>query len=103
HDDLLLGAASDDGQDAWPHRSHDRRVTGQHAEVALGAGNIDLIDVAGEGQFFRRDKIEVEGGHVSSVSSSVTCGLDPRVHQKSLSMDCRVEPGNDDMMELTPP
>ena len=37
---------------------------GQHAEVTLGAGDVDLIDFAGEGQLFRRDEIEMEGGHV---------------------------------------
>ncbi len=56
--------SDDDGQDARTHRGHDRRVPGEHAEVALGAGNVDLIDFAGEGQLFRRDKIEVKRGHL---------------------------------------
>ena len=42
-------------------------MAGEHAEVALGAGHVDLIDLAGEQQLFRRDEIEVEGGHVAQV------------------------------------
>ena len=38
-------------------------MSGEHAEIALDAGNVDLIDFAGEGEFFRRNEIEVEGGH----------------------------------------
>ena len=40
-----------------------RRMTGQHAEVALGAGHIDLIDFAGKRNLVRRHEFEVEGGH----------------------------------------
>ena len=54
---------ADHRQDARPDRGHDRRMTGEHAEIALDAGNVDLIDLAGEGELFRRDEIEVEGGH----------------------------------------
>ena len=53
----------DHGQDARPDRGHDRRMSGEHAEIALDAGNVDLIDLAGEGELFGRDEIEVEGGH----------------------------------------
>src|ERR1700733_8724504 len=38
-------------------------MSGQYAEITLGAGNVDLIDLAGEGEFFRRDQIEMEGRH----------------------------------------
>jgi hypothetical protein len=39
-------------------------MSGEHTEITLNAGDIDLIDFAGEDEFFRRDKIEVEGGHL---------------------------------------
>src|SRR5262249_11004068 len=64
HDDLDAVAAGDDGQDAGTQRGHDRSMTGQHAEIAFRAGNVDLIDLAGEGELFRRYEIEVEGGHI---------------------------------------
>ena len=38
-------------------------MTSQHAEVTLDAGNVDLVDFARERELFRRDEIEVEGGH----------------------------------------
>jgi hypothetical protein len=38
-------------------------VTGEHAEITLNAGNVDLIDFTGEGELFRRHEIEMEGGH----------------------------------------
>ena len=63
HDDLLLRAARRHRQDARPDRGHDRRMSGEHAEITLDAGNVDLIDFAGEGELFGRDEIEVEGGH----------------------------------------
>jgi hypothetical protein len=34
-------------------------MAGQHTEVALDTGDIDLIDFSGEGEFFRRNEIEV--------------------------------------------
>ena len=37
-----------DRHDAGAQQRDQRRVAGQHAEVALGAGHIDLIDLAGE-------------------------------------------------------
>ena len=37
--------------------------SGQHAEIAFGARDIDLIDFTRESELFRRDEIEVEGGH----------------------------------------
>ena len=38
-------------------------MTGEHAEITLGAWHIDLLDVAGEQELFGRDQIEVECGH----------------------------------------
>src|SRR6185312_6708286 len=35
------------------------------------AGNIDLVDLAGEGELFGRDEIEVEGGHGKPASSEL--------------------------------
>ena len=35
----------------------------QNAEITFGAGNIDLIDLAREGDLFRRDEIEMESSH----------------------------------------
>src|SRR5262245_1445337 len=50
-------------QDARPTQSDERRVAGEHAEVAFGTRHVDLLDVAGEQELLGRDKIEVEGGH----------------------------------------
>src|SRR5882757_10242718 len=58
-----------DGQDARTNRSDNRRMTGQHAEIAFHAGDVNLIDFAGEGEFFGRNQIEVEGGHGEPASS----------------------------------
>src|SRR3954470_5398872 len=63
HDDLLVLAAGGHGENAGPDRGNDRRMSRQHAEVTLDAGNIALVDLAREGELFRRDEIEVEGGH----------------------------------------
>jgi hypothetical protein len=41
-------------------------MSGQHAEITFEAGNVDLIDISGEGELFRGDEIEVKGGHVES-------------------------------------
>ena len=38
-------------------------MAGEHAEVALRARYVDLLNVAGEQQFLGRDEIEMEGGH----------------------------------------
>src|SRR5258706_10711217 len=92
HDDLLMDAARRQRENAGPDRSHDRCVSGEHAEIALDAGNVNLVDLAGEGELFGGDEIEVEGGHTLSALSAVNRGLDPRVHlsKTSSSMDCRV-------------
>ncbi len=48
-----------------PGRSdgHQRRMAGKNAHVAFGAGQIDLIDVAGEQHAFRRDELEMQLSH----------------------------------------
>src|SRR3984885_1271124 len=74
HDDLLLRPARYHRQDARPDRGHNRRMTGQHAEVALDPGNVDLIDLAGEGELFGRDEIEVKGGHDLPSEGEVASG-----------------------------
>src|SRR5438477_588141 len=38
-------------------------MSGQHAEVAFCAGDVDLIHFAGEGELFGGNEIEMEGGH----------------------------------------
>jgi hypothetical protein len=38
-------------------------MSGQHAEIAFRAGDVNLVDFAGEGELFGGDEIEVEGGH----------------------------------------
>src|SRR5207302_4887031 len=63
HDDFLMRPAAGDGQDARADRRDDRRMSGEHAEIAFHAGNVNLIDLAGEGELFGRDEIEVEGSH----------------------------------------
>src|ERR1700710_2196354 len=50
HDDLLVRAAGGDGEDARADRGHDRRMSGQNAEIAFRAGDVNLIDFAGEGE-----------------------------------------------------
>ena len=42
-------------------------MAGEHAEIALDAGDVNLIDFAGEGEFFRGDEIEMEGSRGRSV------------------------------------
>ena len=56
------------GTNAGDHR----RMTGEHAEVTLGARNVDLIDLTGKQQLLGRYEIELEGGHrcLLPVSSS---------------------------------
>src|ERR1700716_2944402 len=77
-------------------------MSGEHAEIALDAGDVDLIDLAGESELFGRDEIEMEGGHGDALSA-VTRGLDRgSIEQKtSFQMDCRVKPGNDNL-NVTP-
>src|SRR5262249_8649584 len=84
HDDLLLLTAGDDGQDARPHRGHDRRMTRQHAEIALEAGNVDLVDLAGECELFGRDEIEVEGGHSEPANSEWRIARGEEAEQRKL-------------------
>ena len=63
HDELALLASGRDGHDAGADQRDQRRMAGQHAEVALGAGHIDLIDLAGKRDLLRRHEFEVERGH----------------------------------------
>src|SRR3977135_3772192 len=74
-------------------------MSGEHAEIALDAGDVDLIDLAGESEFFRRDEIEMEGGHGDALSQLSLAGLTRgSIEQKTSSqMDCRVKPGNDNL------
>ena len=73
HDHLLVRAAGGDGRDYRTDRGDDRRMAGRHAEIAFHAGDVNLIDFAGEGEFFGgRQQIEVEGGHRESAVSATT-------------------------------
>ena len=63
HDDLLLAAIRAHRQDAGADDGDERRMSGEHAEIALGARNVDLLDFTGEQKLFRRHEIEVESGH----------------------------------------
>src|SRR6478752_10355677 len=67
HNELLMRAARGNREDSRPDRGDDRRMAGEHAEIALDAGDVNLIDFAGEGEFFRGDEIEMEGSHGGSV------------------------------------
>ena len=46
-DDRLARAAAKDGEDPRPQRRHQWRMASENAHVALGAGQVDLIHVAG--------------------------------------------------------
>eukprot|EP01035_Chromulina_nebulosa_P001682 gene1682-2272_t len=50
-----------DRQRAVADRRHERRVMLEHAEVALGAGHDDHINVLRADQLFRRDEFEGSG------------------------------------------
>ena len=65
HDHALRLSVDGDRHDAGPQRRDERRMSGEHAEIALGARHVDLIDFAGEEELLGRDEIEVEGGHRS--------------------------------------
>lgn len=67
HNELLMRAARGHREDSRPDRGDDRRMAGEHAEIALDAGDVNLIDFAGEGEFFRGDEIEMEGSRGRSV------------------------------------
>ncbi len=45
-------------------------MTGQNAHVAFGAGQIHLIDVAGEQHAFRRDKFEMQVAAMAYASAA---------------------------------
>jgi hypothetical protein len=44
---------------AGPQRRDQGRMTCQYAQVALAAGQVDLVDVAGKQELLGRDEIEV--------------------------------------------
>ena len=75
HDDFFVAAAAGHGENSRPDRRHHRGVAREHAEIALDAGDINLVDFAGEGELFRRDEIEVEGGHGDLLSRLSPAGL----------------------------
>src|SRR5258708_34471111 len=51
-DDLLLRPARRHRGDSRPDRGYDRGMSGKYAEIALDAGDVDLVDLAGEGEIF---------------------------------------------------
>ena len=63
--DLQRIPAAIDGENSGPQRGDERRMAGEHAEVAFRARHVDLIDGLGHQQAFRRNEIELEGGHGS--------------------------------------
>jgi hypothetical protein len=74
-----MRAARGHREDSRPDRGDDRRMAGEHAEIALDAGDVNLIDFAGEGEFFRGDEIEMEGSHGRSVFP-MSAGARPAGH-----------------------
>src|SRR6185437_3288854 len=74
---------------AFPQRGHERRVAEEHAEVALGARRVDLVDLAREQLALRRDQREVQlGGHYASAamrSALATTSSMPPTSRKALS------------------
>ena len=48
----MVRAAGGDRQDPRADYSDHRRMASKHAEIALHAGDVDLIDLAGEGELF---------------------------------------------------
>ena len=77
HHDLLLTGARGHGEDARPDRRHHRRVAGEYAEITLDAGNVDLIDLAGEGDLFGRNQIEEDfaSHRLYAASAAIFCAL----------------------------
>ena len=73
---LVCSPAGIDRHDAGTQQRDQRRMAGQHAEVAFGAGHIDLIDLAGERDLLRRHEFEVERGH--AVIPDAVTPLPPR-------------------------
>ena len=47
HDHALRLSADMNDHDPGPQRRHDRRMTGEHAEIAFAARHVDLIDFTG--------------------------------------------------------
>src|SRR6185369_4813198 len=63
HDDALGAAAAVHGEDARAEGADVRRMAGEHADIALDAGHVDLIDFAREHQLFRRHQFEMQACH----------------------------------------
>jgi hypothetical protein len=53
-----------DRDDPGPQRRDQWGVTGEHAQIPLGARQVDLGNLAGEQELLGRDEIEMEAGHV---------------------------------------
>jgi len=61
--DLQIAAVAIDHDDSGPQRRHQRGMAGEDAEIALGAGQVDLADIAGEQELLGRHEIEMEICH----------------------------------------
>ena len=60
----LLAAVGNDFQQPGPQAGQDRRMMGEHGEVAFRARHDDLLDIGRDEQPLRRHEIEFEGiGH----------------------------------------
>src|SRR6185312_7795659 len=70
HNHAALLATDVHHDDARLEGGHIGRMTGEHAEIAFGARDINLIDFAGKHEMIRRDEIEVEGGHAYAASAA---------------------------------
>jgi len=66
-------------------------MAGEHAEIALGAGQIDLVGPSPEDKSFlaARHEIEVQGGMTTLPLSPRHPGLDPGSIFRE--MDCRIK------------
>ena len=92
HDDLLLLAIGDDGEDARPDRRDDGSMAREHAEITLGAGNVDLIHLTGEGELFGRYELvsgfspEITEDAVKKLGGAVDLALIDAMHTHSHSL-----------------
>ena len=50
-------------ENPWLEGRDQRRMPREYPEFALAARYVDLVDLAGKQQAFRRDEIEMKGGH----------------------------------------
>ena len=65
HNDFLLAAGAVHRQNARTQRRDHRRMFGEHAEVAFGAGHVDLLHFTREQQLFGRNQFEMKISHCS--------------------------------------